>query len=94
MAPLAAAAQRDGTVDDDIDPDAVVFLVRILHLGLLLHRGSGLPGPDEKAWQVLVERLVASFGRDGLRTVGGPAPVPTETETPSTPLPGTPEDSP
>ena len=63
MAPLAVAARRDGTVDDDIDPEAVVFLVRILHLGLLLHRGTGLPGPDEAAWQALVERLVASFGR-------------------------------
>jgi AcrR family transcriptional regulator len=66
VAPLAEVAQRDGTVGDDIDPDAVVFLVRILHLGLLLHRGSGLPGPDEAAWQALVERLVASFGRTGL----------------------------
>jgi AcrR family transcriptional regulator len=62
MAPLSAEAQRDGTVSADIDPDAVLFLVRILHMGLLLHRGSGLPGPDEKAWQVLVERLVGSFG--------------------------------
>jgi AcrR family transcriptional regulator len=62
IAPLTAAARRDGTVSDDIDPEAVVFLVRILHLGLLLHRGSGLPGPDEAAWQALVERLVASFG--------------------------------
>jgi len=61
--PLAETARRDGTVGDDIDPDAVVFLVRILHLGLLLHRGSGLPGPDEASWQALVERLVASFGQ-------------------------------
>jgi AcrR family transcriptional regulator len=61
--PLAETARRDGTVDEDIDPDAVVFLVRILHLGLLLHRGSGLPGPDEASWQALVERLVASFGQ-------------------------------
>lgn len=63
IAPLAEAARRDGTVGDDIDPDAVVFLVRILHLGLLLHRGSGLPSPDEASWQALVERLVASFGQ-------------------------------
>ena len=63
VAPLADAARRDGTVADDIDPEAVVFLVRILHLGLLLHRGSGLPGPDEDAWQALVERVVASFGQ-------------------------------
>ena len=63
IAPLVEAALHDGTVSDDIDPEAVLFLVRILNLGLLLHRGSGLPGPDETAWQALVERLVASFGQ-------------------------------
>jgi AcrR family transcriptional regulator len=99
MAPLAEAARIDGTISDDIDPDAVVFLVRILHMGLLLHRGSGLPGPDDKAWQVLVERLVASFG-DPERAAPPPPPVaepesdPTTTDpTPTTTAPiGEPED--
>jgi AcrR family transcriptional regulator len=63
LAPVVAEAQVDGTVDDGVDPDAVLFLVRILNLGLLLHRGSGLPGPDAAAWQSLVDRIVASFGR-------------------------------
>ena len=62
-APLLDAAQADGTIDDDIDPEAVLFLVRILHLGLLLHRGSGLPGPDEEAWRGCVARVVASIGQ-------------------------------
>lgn len=62
IAPLVDAARRDGTVDPDLDPEAVLFLVRILHLGLLLHRGSGLPGPDPEAWHALVHRVVASFG--------------------------------
>ena len=62
VAPLVDAARRDGTVDPDLDPEAVLFLVRILHLGLLLHRGSGLPGPDRGAWEALVHRVVASFG--------------------------------
>jgi AcrR family transcriptional regulator len=95
MVPLAKAARVDGTISDDIDPDAVVFLVRILHMGLLLHRGSGLPGPDEKAWQVLVERLVASFG-DPQRTAPPPPPVatstPTTDPTPTTAPIGDPED--
>jgi AcrR family transcriptional regulator len=91
MAPLVAQAQRDGTVSDDIDPDAVLFLVRILHLGLLLHRGSGLPGPDEKAWQVLVERIVASFGRSTGPSEPG-APPTTYDRTPTTPAHGEPED--
>ena len=93
MAPLAAAARRDGTVDDDIDPDAVVFLVRILHLGLLLHRGSGLPGPDDKAWQVLVERLVASFGRQLPAAVeSGTGPGPSHEDVTPDPIHGPPED--
>ncbi|HET6949580.1 MAG TPA: helix-turn-helix domain-containing protein [Acidimicrobiales bacterium] len=71
MAPVLAAARRDGTVADDVDPDAALFLVRILHLGLLLHRGSGLPGPDEDAWQALVARVVASIGQP-------PQPPPSE----------------
>ena len=62
LAPLVEAAQRDGTVADDVEPEAVLFLVRILHMGLLLHRGSGLPAPDDDAWQALVGRIVASFG--------------------------------
>jgi AcrR family transcriptional regulator len=63
LAPVVAEAQVDGTVDDGVDPDAVLFLVRILNLGLLLHRGSGLPGPDPASWESLVDRIVASFGR-------------------------------
>ena len=62
VAPLVEAAQSDGTVAPDVDPEAVLFLVRLLGLGLLLHRGSGVPGPDPSAWSDLVDRIVASFG--------------------------------
>lgn len=62
VAALVEAAQVDGTIDDDIDPEAVLFLVRVIRLGLLLHRGSGLEGPDPDAWHTLVRRVVASFG--------------------------------
>jgi len=63
VAPLVAAAVADGTVADDVDPEAVLFLVRVLRLGLLLHRGTGLDGPDPDGWSELVTRVVASFGR-------------------------------
>lgn len=62
MAPVVAEARSDGTVAPDVDADAVLFLVRILNLGLLLHRGSGLPGPDPEGWRALVDRIVTSFG--------------------------------
>ena len=85
LAPLVAEAQVDGTVSDDVDADAVLFLVRILNLGLLLHRGSGLPGPDDAAWQALVDRIVASFGAP---EASGPAADPDPT-----PVPRHPEDT-
>ena len=62
--PLVAAAEADGAIAD-VDPEAVLFLYRVLYLGLLLHRGSGLAGPDTASWEALVDRLVASLGRDG-----------------------------
>lgn len=72
LEPLVEVARRDGTVADDVDPEAVLFLVRVLQLGLLLHRGSGLPAPDDDAWQALVARILASFGAGGSGGPGGP----------------------
>ncbi|GAC1599094.1 MAG: hypothetical protein NVS3B21_25270 [Acidimicrobiales bacterium] len=62
VAPLVETAQRDGTIAADVDPEAVLYFVRTLHLGLLVQRGSGLPGPDPATWEALVTRIVASFG--------------------------------
>jgi len=52
----------DGTVADDIDPEAVLYFVRTLNLGLLLQRAAGLTPPDPTTWRQLVDRIVASFG--------------------------------
>ena len=62
MQPLVEVATVDGTVAGDIDPEAVVFFIRTVGLGLLLQRAAGLPVPDPEAWSVLVERVVDSFG--------------------------------
>ena len=59
--PLVAAAEADGSIDG-LDPEAVLFLYRTLYLGLLLHRGTGLDGPDPDAWRALIERVVAGLG--------------------------------
>lgn len=56
------AAVRDGSIAEDVDPQAVLLLVRILYLGMLLHRGSGLPCPDQSSWEHLMNRVIASFG--------------------------------
>ena len=60
--PLVEAAIADGTVAPGVDPDAVLYFVRTIALGLLLQRAAGLPGPDRDGWADLVGRVVASFG--------------------------------
>ncbi|MDQ1396986.1 MAG: hypothetical protein QOG64_2245 [Acidimicrobiaceae bacterium] len=60
--PLVRAALADGTVGRGVDPEAVLFFVRTMALGLLMQRGSGLPAPDPDTWRSLVARVVASFG--------------------------------
>jgi AcrR family transcriptional regulator len=78
MQPLVEAAATDGTVAGDIDPEAVIFFVRTIGLGLLLQRAAGLPAPDSEAWGTLVNRVVGSFGdttkSDQERNQGGPQP--------------------
>lgn len=60
--PLVDAAIADGTVADGVDPEAVLYFVRTMHLGLLLQRGAGVTAPDADAWADLISRIVASFG--------------------------------
>jgi AcrR family transcriptional regulator len=60
--PLVDKAVKDGTVASDVDPEAVLFFVRTIALGLLVQRGAGIAGPDPAGWNALVSRIVASFG--------------------------------
>lgn len=60
--PLVDAALADGTVADGVDPEAVLYFVRTMHLGLLLQRAAGIASPDPESWDALVNRIVASFG--------------------------------
>jgi len=60
--PLVDVALEDGTVADGVDPEAVLYFLRTVHLGLLLQRGAGIDAPDPAAWNDLINRIVASFG--------------------------------
>lgn len=60
--PLVEAALADGTVADGVDPEAILYFLRTVHLGLLLQRGAGATPPDATAWGDLITRMVASFG--------------------------------
>lgn len=60
--PLVDKAITDGTVAPDVDPEAVLYFLRTVHLGLLVQRGAGATTPDPDAWDQLITRIVASFG--------------------------------
>jgi AcrR family transcriptional regulator len=62
--PLLSQALLDGTIADDVDPDAVLFFVRTMSLGLLLQRAAGTKAPDATGWADLVHRLISSFGNE------------------------------
>jgi AcrR family transcriptional regulator len=62
LQPLVDAAIADGTVADGVDPEAVLYFLRTMQLGLLLQRGAGSPAPSPTGWQDLISRIVASFG--------------------------------
>ena len=61
--PLLDAAVAEGTLSPDHDPEATLYLFRTIYLGLLLLRGSGLPGPDDTAFVRLVDHVARGLGR-------------------------------
>lgn len=69
--PLLAAAVADGTLATDVDPEAVLFYIRSVGLGLLLQRAAGVPAPDPDAWSSLLARLIASLGDPAPETENG-----------------------
>ena len=81
--PVVDAAVADGTVAPGVDPEAVLYFVRTMHLGLLLQRAAGVPGPDGEAWDELVRRIVTSFGE-------ADAPTATDQARPTSRRKGTP----
>jgi AcrR family transcriptional regulator len=66
--PLVDAALADGTVAADVDPEALLYFLRTVHLGLLLQRGAAVVAPDADAWHALISRIVASFGAGDQRS--------------------------
>ncbi len=70
--PVLQAAVADGSVAEGIDPDAVLYLVSTLRMGLLVQRAAGFPPPDDAAWRHLLDTIITSFGADRSRNGGQP----------------------
>jgi AcrR family transcriptional regulator len=61
--PLLGVAYDDGTVARDIDPDAFVYFIQTVSLGLMLQRAAGIPAPTGGGWGQLINRIVEGFGQ-------------------------------
>lgn len=70
--PFIESAVADGTLAPDVDPEAVLFLLRTIQLGLLVGRAAGITPPPGRVWEDLILRVLGSVGdRDpALPTLG------------------------
>jgi AcrR family transcriptional regulator len=59
---LVDAALADGSLRPDLDVEAVLYFMRVLRLGRLVLRASGLPAPAQAGWESLVRVVVESLG--------------------------------
>jgi AcrR family transcriptional regulator len=82
--PFIDTAAADGTLAPGVDPEAVLFLLRTVQLGLLVSRAAGLPGPDLDAWSIVVARVLGSLGDPDPNLPAFVAPVTEETRPPTT----------
>ncbi len=64
LQPFFDAAVRDGSIGPATDPATVMFLVRTVHLGLMLQRAAGSELPDGEAWERLVLLLAGAVAGD------------------------------
>jgi AcrR family transcriptional regulator len=62
LQPFVDAALDDGTLSPTLDPEAVLFFLRAIGLGLLVQRAAGLPAPSAAAWDDLLARVVDGLG--------------------------------
>ena len=62
LEPLVRQAIADGTFAPDVDPDAVLYFIRTVGLGLLVQRAVGAKPPDAAGWDDLIGRVLAAIG--------------------------------
>jgi AcrR family transcriptional regulator len=65
---LVDAAFADGSLRSDMDVDAVLYFMRVLRLGRLVMRASGLPAPAQEGWESLIRGVVDSLGTGAATT--------------------------
>jgi AcrR family transcriptional regulator len=66
LAKLVDEAKADGTVDSELDTDAIVTLCHSIGLGFLLFRSIGRELPSSAAWRGVIDRLVVAAATNPL----------------------------
>ncbi len=61
---LLARAKDDGSVTDDLDPDATARFALMLAMGALVLRSLDVEPPNANDWQALIHRVVGAFAPD------------------------------
>jgi AcrR family transcriptional regulator len=64
LAELISGAQKAGTVDATLDPDALTRLCTVIALGSVVARALDIPAPDPSTWGDLIDRVVGAISRD------------------------------
>lgn len=61
LAELVEAAKRDGSIDEELDPESLVRFCHAVGFGFLLFGAIDLPQPAAAPWEALIARLVAAL---------------------------------
>lgn len=59
--PLIDAGVRDGSIDPELDPEAIAMLFRVIGLGSMLYLSAGLKPPSPEAWDALLRRIIRAL---------------------------------
>lgn len=59
--PLIAQGMEDGSIDPELDPDALAVFFRIIGLGSMLFLSSHLEPPRQEVWLTIIDRVLKAI---------------------------------
>ncbi len=59
--PLIEQGKQDGSIDPDLDPEALAVFFRIIGLGSMLFLSSHLEPPEPEVWQTIIDRVLKAL---------------------------------
>ncbi len=59
--PLIQQGFEDGSLDPELDPEALTAFFRIIGIGSMLYLSAGLPLPEQEKWRAIISRIGESL---------------------------------